>query len=91
MERIYKDFSQTAKTFFILVGLVTSIAFASSQEQTTQFEPTGDWRGTLNAGVVKLDLILHVMKKEGALSATLDSPDQGATGLTVDTITVKGK
>ena len=38
----------------------------------------GDWEGILDAGAVKLRLILHVVKKDGVLSATLDTPDQGA-------------
>jgi opacity protein-like surface antigen len=86
-----KNFTKAAKSFFVLVSLLTSIVLATSQEQTQQVEPAGEWKGTLNAGAVKLDLVLHVSKKDGALSATLDSPDQGATGLAIDSITVTGK
>ena len=86
-----KNFIKAAKSFFILVSLLTSIVLAFSQEQPKQVEPAGDWKGTLNAGGVKLDLILHVSKKDDALSATLDSPDQGATGLAIDSITLTGK
>jgi hypothetical protein len=38
----------------------------------------GDWEGTLDAGVAKLRLVVHIVRKDGVLSATLDSPDQGA-------------
>ena len=86
-----KNFIKAAKSFFILVSLLTFIVLAFSQEQPKQVEPAGDWKGTLNAGGVKLDLILHVSKKDDALSATLDSPDQGATGLAIDSITLTGK
>jgi pimeloyl-ACP methyl ester carboxylesterase len=48
----------------------------------------GDWEGTLDAGTVKLRLVLHVVRKDGALSATLDTPDQGHAGLPIDTITL---
>ncbi|HYJ86525.1 MAG TPA: alpha/beta hydrolase [Pyrinomonadaceae bacterium] len=48
----------------------------------------GDWEGTLDAGAMKLRLIVHVVRKDGALSATLDTPDQGHTGLPIDTITL---
>ena len=48
----------------------------------------GDWEGTLDAGVAKLRLILHVVRKDGVLKATLDVPEQGATGLVIDTISV---
>ncbi len=48
---------------------------------------TGDWTGTLNAGPASLRLVLHVTENaDGAPSATLDSPDQGATGLQIDSI-----
>lgn len=49
----------------------------------------GDWEGYLAAGGTKLKLVLHVIKKDSALRATLDSPDQGATGLPVDSITLE--
>jgi pimeloyl-ACP methyl ester carboxylesterase len=46
----------------------------------------GDWEGTLDVGAAKLRLVLHVIRKDDALTASLDSPDQGATALTIDTI-----
>lgn len=54
-------------------------------------KPEGDWKGTIDVGGTKLDLVLHVSAKDGALTATLDSPDQGATGLAIDSISVTGK
>lgn len=39
-------------------------------------DPTGDWRGTLQAGAVKLRLALHLGE-----TSTLDSLDQGAMGI----------
>jgi pimeloyl-ACP methyl ester carboxylesterase len=86
-----KKLTTVVKVFFIVVTLLTSMAFATKQEQTAQVKPEGDWKGTLDAGVVKLDLVLHVLRKDGALSATLDSPDQGATGLSIDSISITGK
>jgi pimeloyl-ACP methyl ester carboxylesterase len=75
----------------VLLTLSLVVAFAATQEQTAPVKPEGDWRGTLDAGGAKLDLILHVVRKDGTLTATLDSPDQGATGLAVDSITVSDK
>ena len=86
-----KKFTTAAKVWFILASLLASIAFAGSQEQTVQVKPDGDWKGTLDAAGTKLDLVLHVSTKDGALGATLDSPDQGATGLPIDSISVTGK
>ena len=39
---------------------------------------SGTWNGKLNLGTVKLTLVLHI----GDNSCTLDSPDQGAKGIT---------
>jgi pimeloyl-ACP methyl ester carboxylesterase len=86
-----KNFMMAARVCFLLAGLLASIAFAGSQEQIVQVKPDGDWKGTLDAGGTKLDLVLHITTKDGALSATLDSPDQGATGLAIDSINVTGK
>ena len=86
-----EKFTMVARICFILASLLTSIAFAASQEQIVQVKPDGDWKGTLDAAGTKLDLVLHVSTKDNALSATLDSPDQGATGLAIDSITVTGK
>lgn len=50
----------------------------------------GSWQGILNSQVGKLRLVLKLSKApDGALKATMDSPDQGAAGLPVDTITFK--
>ena len=51
----------------------------------------GDWQGTLHAGQADLHLVLHITKAtDGTLRATLDSVDQGANGIPVTTISVKG-
>jgi pimeloyl-ACP methyl ester carboxylesterase len=75
----------------VLLALSLVVTFAATQEQTAPVKPEGDWRATLDAGAAKLDLVLHVIRKDGRLTATLDSPDQGVTGLAIDSITVTGK
>jgi uncharacterized protein len=45
----------------------------------------GLWQGTLKVPGAELRVVFHVNKAtDGKLSATLDSPDQGATGIPVD-------
>ena len=61
---------------------------SSQQPQSSPRKIEGDWEGTLDAGTAKLRLVLHVVRKDAVLSATLDSPDQGATGLPIDAITL---
>ena len=60
-----------------------------SDANTAQVKPEGDWEGTLDAGAVKLRLVVHVIRAGEGLSATLDSPDQGATGIAIGAISVK--
>ena len=52
----------------------------------------GDWSGQLNALGASLRIVFHVTEEpDGSLSATRDSPDQGATGLRVDEVTFDGE
>lgn len=49
------------------------------------------WNGTIEIGGAKLRLVLRVRTGEnGKLSAVVDSPDQGATDLPVETLTIEG-
>jgi hypothetical protein len=55
-----------------------------------QSQIAGDWQGTLNAGGTQLRLALHIAAaKDGSLTATLDSLDQGAIGIPVTSVTLK--
>ena len=49
----------------------------SQVNKSLEVNPEGDWEGTLDAGAAKLRLVIHVTKKDGRLSATLDSPIRG--------------
>jgi pimeloyl-ACP methyl ester carboxylesterase len=69
-------------------GLLNVYYLGVQQPESPPRKIEGDWEGTLDAGAVKLRLVLHVVRKDGGLSATLDTPDQGHTGLPIDTITL---
>ena len=74
-----------------LVGCV--FAFGQKPAPAADSSPSviGTWEGTLDAGMAKLRLVLHIDgTKEGALVARLDSPDQGATDLPIDSLSVAG-
>jgi len=47
----------------------------------------GAWMGSLDTGALKLRVIFHIVNTEDGLTATLDSPDQGAKGLPVTSVT----
>jgi pimeloyl-ACP methyl ester carboxylesterase len=51
----------------------------------------GNWQGTLTVQGTSLQLVLHfVISPNGVMTATLDSPDQGAFGMPAGTITCSG-
>jgi hypothetical protein len=51
----------------------------------------GDWNGSLNAGGATLRLVLHITAaKDGTLTGTLDSLDQGLNGIPVNTVVLNG-
>jgi hypothetical protein len=72
----------------IAVACVAVLACASTAPVGAAPEPAkpivGTWQGTLPNGMGgQIRVVLHVSEAEGALKATMDSPDQGATGIPV--------
>jgi hypothetical protein len=51
----------------------------------------GDWIGTLKPGPVELRVVLHVKDAGAKLEATLDSIDQGAKGIPVESISLSNQ
>lgn len=69
----------------ILIGFIFGVATVGFSQDIT-----GDWHGTLNANGGELRLVLHITKNsDGSLKATLDSVDQGANGIPVNSATLK--
>ena len=50
----------------------------------------GAWLGALDVGAMKLRVVFHVTNTEDGLMATLDNPDQGATGVPVTSVSREG-
>lgn len=67
---------------FLITCLIVRVTFLTAQDDIT-----GEWQGALNVQGTQLRLVLHVALEDGNYSATLDSPDQGAKGLPVTSIT----
>jgi pimeloyl-ACP methyl ester carboxylesterase len=55
---------------------------------TAQSPLTGIFQGTLHAGAANLRIVFHIASTPTGLSSTLDSPDQGATGLPTTSTTL---
>ena len=50
----------------------------------------GTWLGTIDMGGVKLRIVFHIVNTQDGLTATADSPDQGAKGMPVNSVTRSG-
>jgi hypothetical protein len=73
------------RKLILWTAVVGAASFAAAQDFT------GDWQGTLSIAGGELRLVLHVSKAaDGTLKGLLDSPDQGAENINVDTIAADG-
>jgi pimeloyl-ACP methyl ester carboxylesterase len=75
--------------FLATVALVSGLA-SSGQAGAVTKKTEQIWEGKLSVGAgLSLRIVVHVGKTaDGKLTATMDSPDQGAKGLKVDTVTL---
>lgn len=70
----------------LLLVVLALVAPGAAQAQNI----VGDWQGTLKAQGAELRVVLHVTKADnGSLKATMDSPDQAALGIPVNSVAVK--
>ena len=68
---------------FIVAILFPTVLLA----QQTPEQVTGTWNGALNVGGTNLPLVLHIKADaDGKLTATMDSPQQGAKGIPVQEV-----
>lgn len=84
-----RGFKGTCRALALVVGLVVlpPVLLAA-----TGSEVAGNWEGALDAGAQgKLRIIVHISQaKDGSLSGTMDSPDQGASGIPITKIAYEG-
>jgi hypothetical protein len=73
------------------LGAAPAPAAAAEEAAAAPASLLGDWEGILDAGTARLRVVFHVSEdSDGGLSATLDSPDQGATGIPVSLVELDG-
>lgn len=73
----------------LFLSIAISLFSVLSTLPQNNFNPVGIWQGKVIINPsVQLTLVLHIDKKEdGALNASMDSPDQSAYGIKVDKVT----
>ena len=75
-----------AVVFAVLISAPAGTAQTTATQSPAGIE--GNWQGALDVGSFKLRLVLKVSRMlDGKLHATMDSLDQSANDLVVDTIT----
>jgi hypothetical protein len=71
----------------LLIHLAGALAALTGNALHAQ-DVTGDWQGTIKAGPAELRIQIHITKSDKGLAATMDSVDQGANGIPVDSVTL---
>lgn len=87
---------EITKWLLLLIAVVLLGLFIVAKQPETVKAPSQAsqeiWQGALDVGGIKLRLVLRVSKNpDGSLQATLDSIDQGAMNLPVDSIVIENK
>jgi pimeloyl-ACP methyl ester carboxylesterase len=79
------------KTMLAIVMAVLISPSAGQASVVPESKARGSWLGTLEIGPTKLRVVFKVdVDSAGNLSAVLDSPDQGATGIPVSSVSLSG-
>ncbi len=74
------------RIFFLTFFTVLSLTFSTAAQENPSQKIVGDWQGVLDAGAVKLRIVLHFKANDKTLIGAMDSPDQGANGIPIDSI-----
>ncbi len=71
-----------------IAAVIISVLFFSTVSRAAGTDITGIWMGTLKVNTNGIRLVFKINKDaQGSFSATMDSPDQGATNLPVSKVT----
>lgn len=65
----------------IITTLLALIALTGLAQVNTTTALLGSWSGKLKAGAASLTIVLHLEQADGFVKVSLDSPDQGAKGI----------
>lgn len=75
-----------AAVLLFVLGMVSLVSLAAPKPAVV-----GDWNGVLDVGGGNsLHIVVHVTQKDdGSLTGTMDSPDQGTSGIAITAMTFK--
>jgi hypothetical protein len=86
------DFVQSGNTIpFTLKKTGAAKVFVAPKNPPLPEKFTGKWEGNLDAMGGTLRLVFNLANKNGSAEGTIDSPDQGASGIPISEISVTGE
>jgi uncharacterized protein len=73
----------------VLVTIIASTLVLGAMTTASVSPAIGDWEGKIDTGDGSLRVVVHISQADGKLTGSLDSPDQSATGIAIDSVTYK--
>jgi len=90
MKKIYKIMLGSLICLALIMASSVSIIGFAQQQDISEISIEGIWEGKLKVPGVELRIVFNISKdSDGALTTTMDSPDQGVTGIPVDEVIFK--
>ena len=87
MKRIYKIMLGSLICLALIMTSSVSIIGFTQHQDTSEISIEGIWQGKLKVPGTELRIVFKISKNpDGTLTATLDSPDQGVTGIPVEEV-----
>lgn len=78
------------KLMVSVMFILLSITVGAAQSATVELQP-GHWSGPIKTPMGDLTIVFNIASEDGkTFTATCDSPDQGATGIPVESVTTDG-
>jgi len=87
MKKVNKILFINLICFVLIIMVGIDIIVSAQQQDTSEISIDGIWEGKLKVPGTELRIVFKISKNpEGTLTATLDSPDQGVTGIPVEEV-----
>lgn len=87
MKRIYKIMLGSLICIVLIMASSVSMIGFAQQQDTSEISIEGIWEGKLKVPGIELTIVFKISENpDGTLTATMDSPDQGATGIPVEEV-----
>ena len=81
--------SQKVRLFILIIPILFGCNTYPQQANLIPEQLVGSWEGSLTFNSITLRMVFHLKQNEsGNLGGTMDSPDQGATGIAISEVKI---